>query len=1243
MMRKRFLCAILSLLLINMSYAYAAASGFERITELGIVSGYEDGTLREENKVTRAEFLTMLNRATGVWETQNAGFPDVADDAWYKKQIDIAVTAGYVKGYDDNTIRPESNITRQEAAVILNRVFAEHAQNAALSFTDSNEVADWAAGSVAQLANKKYINGYEDNSFRPNDEITRGECMIIFDKIVSNLHNGRSKLENKDFEGNLVLTSSELTLTAVNVSGSVYITPGADAGEIRFTDVNAGGSIVFCGRNGAALVLENTNAQTLVMNGENAKALLCENTKIGECSVLKPSFIEQQNLTGDGISALYAYADTSISADIANVNVAGTCDITVREGAVVDKLNVSAGGKDSEIMSYGLIKELETKSGITVNNKKTPAGTVKNITYADTSYKASESISFSGGGGGGGGGTSRPSAGVIKDITSITVNEAAGGKLYPSFDKSITSYTLKIPYYTEKAEFEIAKEVGAECRAGGVYIDGKYTAENIKDGSNVIVIEVLNNLKVEKRYSIDIIKSKSAPDDKIRYLNENIAGLTSEMLSDCCIENVVNSILDTYSKELADAKSAKGSNLTQKEIQDVVNSVNNTQTKPVSLKLYGTEPYSTPVDLLGGMFDAESFVYTVNADAYLEGVHIAFEKLTDNQTVSINGQEADEYHGFTLNELSDGANTFDVKFVSGDKQFEQVYRIVLIKQTDSTVKNKNIYFADGLSGYNCTASGEYLNGNMILAGVQASTLEAAEAIKLKSGARVKFKLRGASGTVKAYAKNQNGEKEYIKNVTLGADSEAEYIAKEDAEFVFGIEFDSTIMICEFTVSHNDDNAELKSIAVDKPFRIIPAVADGIRKYTVILDDAADTVNLTVLPKNENAEIVIGDSYTTDKQINLDFQITEAAAAVTAEAGNKAEYIIKIVRPYSEIIDVPDGEALNRIKANPLSASMEDLLLCKIYSVYENMLDKYRAALSEEQSELTQQLIQTIINNENKLMETPYYLEDAALGENQRLIHAGEEGYVSCDTGVHTGVFGNGDCSVSYNDVYAPVEGLYIIKVLYKATQTSAENYIRITANETEYTSGKVRMSPEKNWCSEVIYAKLDKGINRIVITSDNKDIMLQYITVEKFVMPENTVFNVEEILVSGQDAVVGRYNANSNFPAGNKYLYLQKEGAYALLQVCVEEGEYKLGINSFATSAGAGFESQRKLGVCINGGEELTLKTDFTTAGDPVTYVWTIETKEYITVNLKAGINTIRVNRLEKNVVLELLELELLK
>ena len=93
---------------------------------------------------------------------------------------------GYISGRSDDNGKttyfdPESTITRAEAFTIIGRILGAEGDGK-LGFTDSDKVPEWARAAVATLTNSGVIQGFEDNTIRPNNPITRAESAILIDK-----------------------------------------------------------------------------------------------------------------------------------------------------------------------------------------------------------------------------------------------------------------------------------------------------------------------------------------------------------------------------------------------------------------------------------------------------------------------------------------------------------------------------------------------------------------------------------------------------------------------------------------------------------------------------------------------------------------------------------------------------------------------------------------------------------------------------------------------------------------------------------------------------------------------------------------------------------------------------------------------------------------------------------------------------------------------------------------------------
>lgn len=157
----------------------------DALSAKGIVNGYPDGTFAPDNQVTRAEFAAMICKLLGISTDETGTFADVNSDDWFSGAVNALGSKGVITGYNSE-FRPNENISRQDAAVILKRVLTlkgAAAADGAQSFDDGADISDYAADSVADLAARGVIKGY-NGMFRPLDTVTRGEAAVMIYRIL---------------------------------------------------------------------------------------------------------------------------------------------------------------------------------------------------------------------------------------------------------------------------------------------------------------------------------------------------------------------------------------------------------------------------------------------------------------------------------------------------------------------------------------------------------------------------------------------------------------------------------------------------------------------------------------------------------------------------------------------------------------------------------------------------------------------------------------------------------------------------------------------------------------------------------------------------------------------------------------------------------------------------------------------------------------------------------------------------
>lgn len=153
----------------------------KNLADRGKLNDYFRAEMQPDAKITRGEFVMMLDTAMGIdapvdtprfWDSVNTR---------EKNYIAAAVNHGIISGISDSEFAPDALITREQAAAIVGR-YLGLAGGINLKFPDSSEISDYAKMYVSVCADKGIINGYEDGTFRPKNNITRAETAAILSK-----------------------------------------------------------------------------------------------------------------------------------------------------------------------------------------------------------------------------------------------------------------------------------------------------------------------------------------------------------------------------------------------------------------------------------------------------------------------------------------------------------------------------------------------------------------------------------------------------------------------------------------------------------------------------------------------------------------------------------------------------------------------------------------------------------------------------------------------------------------------------------------------------------------------------------------------------------------------------------------------------------------------------------------------------------------------------------------------------
>lgn len=406
----------------------------------GITKGYADGSFKPENPITRAEFFALVNNAFKLTQTAPASYTDVTADAWYAPVVAKAKAAGYISGYADGSIHPESNITRQEAAVILSRAKALKAQNGTLTFSDATSLAAWGKDAVAAVSEAGVMKGYPDGSFKPEAQIKRAEALVAItactaytaptvadasskDTVYDKAGSYGSSTETVTVEGNVIIKAPGVTLQNTIIKGNLTIAKEVGKGDVTLKSVVVkGNTYVKGGGENSVYFVNVTTGKVYVQKDDGPVRIVASGTsEIDELLAGSDVKLEEVNMTGAGFEGITVEKNAAGGVDITLAGV--KCDsidikapgvtLNADKASTISKLTVDAA--NTQLKGTGKIENAVINAGgVNFETKPTKTETAPGVT-APTVTPAPTAPT--GGGGGGGGGT--PSQTSLASIGAI--------------------------------------------------------------------------------------------------------------------------------------------------------------------------------------------------------------------------------------------------------------------------------------------------------------------------------------------------------------------------------------------------------------------------------------------------------------------------------------------------------------------------------------------------------------------------------------------------------------------------------------------------------------------------------------------------------------------------------------------------------------------------------------------------------------------------------------------------------
>lgn len=324
----------------------------------GLAQGYPDGTFKPDNCITRAEFVSLINKSFGLTSTVKTDFSDVAPTNWFAGDIARARAAGYINGFEDGAFRPDKQISRQEAATMLARLLKlETAADSSAylnKFTDAKEISAWSKGSVGVAVARGLMNGYPDQTIRPAAPTSRAEAIVALDRSIAvqvkvfkydqpGTYGPATGTET--IEGNVLISAAGVTLQNTKITGSLVLAEGIGDGDVTLKNVLVQGETTVKGGGANSVVFDNCTMPAVIVGREGVRIVATGNTSVNVVRLESGAALAELKITGPGFETVIL---TQVISENAKVILDGNFDYVKLEA---DKINLSVAG--------GTIEKLE--------------------------------------------------------------------------------------------------------------------------------------------------------------------------------------------------------------------------------------------------------------------------------------------------------------------------------------------------------------------------------------------------------------------------------------------------------------------------------------------------------------------------------------------------------------------------------------------------------------------------------------------------------------------------------------------------------------------------------------------------------------------------------------------------------------------------------------------------------------------------------------------------------------------
>ncbi|MEW4371538.1 S-layer homology domain-containing protein [Paenibacillus kandeliae] len=356
----------------------------------GYISGFEDGSLKPDQSVTRSQLAALINKAYGFTQATSIHYTDVQSSDWYYNDVAIAKAEGYMEGYKDSTFHPNQQVSRQELAVILTTLKKLKSSNSANTLTDTVNSPSWSKGSIGAVIDSGLMKG-DEKGFRPKDTTTRAEAVTVLDRSMQAATSAATVYNTagvygpasgqQSLAGNVQLNAAGSTLRNTIIEGDLLLGEGIGEGDLLLDHVTVKGTTTINGGGSHSIHLKDSTFANVIVNKKsgNVRLVTAGSTTIQQLLLQSGATLEEETSTASGFSNVIlssfipSGSTVSMKGHFDAVDVASSGVSIQLESGSVEQLAVSANAANNRINlpTAASIGTLSLNAPTTVNGNGT--------------------------------------------------------------------------------------------------------------------------------------------------------------------------------------------------------------------------------------------------------------------------------------------------------------------------------------------------------------------------------------------------------------------------------------------------------------------------------------------------------------------------------------------------------------------------------------------------------------------------------------------------------------------------------------------------------------------------------------------------------------------------------------------------------------------------------------------------------------------------------------------------------